>query len=131
MTKPFKKFSCGGAFLILLLTVSGCVPLIIGAAAGAGGITYVKGALVKNVDYSVEQVHKAALAALKDLELFVMEDELNRHSSVIKAEYEDGQSVQVNIDALTERSSKITIRVGIFGDQEESRTILSAVEKRL
>lgn len=114
-----------------LMTMSGCIPLLIGAVAGAGGFSYVKGALVKNVDHTVSKVHKAGLAALKKLDLFVTADELNRRSAFIRAEYENGQKIQIFINALTERSSKITIRIGTFGNQEQSQMILNAIEKKL
>lgn len=114
-----------------LTAMVGCVPLLIGAAVGAGGMTYVKGSLVHNVDNTVDEANKASLKALKDLEFFIISDELNKHSSIIKAEYEDGRGVSVFIDALTERSSKITIRIGIFGDPDESQAILNAILKGL
>lgn len=114
-----------------LVTMSGCIPLLIGAAAGVGGISYAKGALIKNVDHTVSKVHKAGLAALKKLNLFVTTDELNKRSALIRAEYENGQKIQIFIDALTERSSKITIRIGTFGNQEQSQIILNAIQKKL
>ena len=114
-----------------LMTMSGCIPLLIGAVAGAGGLSYAKGALVKNVDHTVREIHKAGLAALKKLNLFVTADELNKHSALIRAEYENGQKIQILIDALTERSSKITIRIGTFGNQEQSQVILNAIQKKL
>jgi len=131
MTRQFQKFAFGFTLVFSLMATAGCVPLLIGAAAGAGGITYAKGALVRNMDESVAELHKASLAAFKDLKFFVVSDELNKHSAVIKAEYEDGQKIQVNVDALTEFVSKITIRVGIIGDQEESQAIFNAIQKRL
>ena len=119
--------------MLVFLTVatSGCIPLLIGAAAGAGGVAYVKGALVQNMDETVEDIHQATLDALKGLGIFVTADELNRHSAKIKAEYEDGKKVDITIDAITEYVSKITIRVGLVGDQEDSRLILNAIEKEL
>lgn len=125
--KPFQKYSLSVLCVFSLMTMIGCVPLIIGAAAGAGSMIYIKGSLVRNVDHTVARVNKASVAALKDLGLFVMSDELNKRSSVIKAEYEDGKSVSVFIDALTERSSKITIRIGVFGDQDRSQGILNVI----
>ena len=114
-----------------MTVASGCVPLLIGAAVGAGGVAYVKGALVHNIDEPVEDIHKASLAAFKGLNLFVASDELNRHSAVIKAEYEDGKKIDIKIDAITEFVSKVTIRIGVIGDQEDSRLILNAIEKKL
>ncbi len=116
---------------LMLVSQSGCVALLVGAAAGAGGIAYIKGTLEKNFDRPVKRAHKATLAALKDLKLVIKEEELNQHSSKIKAEYPDETKVYIDITALTEKSSTIKIRVGIFGDQDKSQMILNAVMKRL
>jgi len=129
--KLFHKWSLNILCIFSLMTMAGCVPLLIGAAAGVGGMTFVKGKLVHNVDHTVSQANKASLKALKDLDLFVTSDELNKRSSVIKAEYESGKKISIFIDALTERSSKITIRIGTFGDHEKSQAILNAILKRL
>jgi len=129
--KPFQKYSLNILCIFSLVTMIGCVPLLLGAIAGAGSITYVRGALVKNVDHTVKEVNKATIDALKDMDFFVISDELNKRSSIIKAEYEGGEKVQIMIDALTERSSKITIRIGTFGDHEESQTILNGIEREL
>ena len=129
--RQFLKGILYGFFSFFLMVSTGCVPLLLGAVAGAGGMTYVKGALIKNVEYDVKKVHKASLSAVKELDLFVLSDELNKHSAIIKAEYDDGRSVRVIIDALTEYVSKITIRIGVFGDQEEARFILNAIESKL
>lgn len=131
MIRLLRQLSLGIMAVVFLTSATGCVPLLIGAAAGAGGIAYVKGALVENIDETVEDIHQASLAALKDLGLFVTSDELNRHSVLINAEYEDGKKVVIKVDAITEYVSKITIRVGVVGDQEDSRLILNAIEKRL
>ena len=105
--------------------------LVIGAALGAGGVSYARGALIRNVDEQVDDIHSAALDAIKDLKLFVTEEEVGKRSVAIKAEYSDGRKVRIFIDALTEYASKITIRVGNFGNQDESQKILSAIEKNL
>ena len=56
MIGKFKKFSFGMMTVCLLLATSGCIPLLIGAAAGVGSIAYVKGALVQNIDEPVENL---------------------------------------------------------------------------
>ena len=129
--KLFRKLSLNILCIFSLMAMVGCIPLLIGAVAGVGGMTFVKGKLIHNVDHTVSQVNKASLKALKDLHLFVTSDELNKRSSVIKAEYESGKNISVFIDALTERSSRITIRIGTFGDPEKSQAILNAILKKL
>jgi len=129
--KQYQKISLNCICILFLMTMVGCVPLFIGAAAGAGGVSYVRGALVRNIDERVKPMHKAVLAALKDLNYFVSADELNKHSAYIKAEYKDGKKIRIHIDALSEYVSKITIRVGSFGNQEKSLLIMNAIEKKL
>lgn len=127
------KQKLGALMVIVSLAMgcSGCVALLVGAAAGAGGVAYVQGGLEKNVDHSVAQAYKASLAALKSLDMFVTSKEQDPHSAKIKAEASDGKSVTIDIESLTERSSKIKIRVGIMGDQERSQIILNAIQRRL
>lgn len=131
MIDLLKKMYLGIMLVFIVTATSGCFALLLGAAAGAGGVVYVKGGLVQNVDETVEDIHKASLAAVKDLGLFLTADELNRHSAQIKAEYGDGKKVNIKIDAITEFVSKITVRVGLIGNQEDSRLILNAIEKKL
>lgn len=117
--------------LTVLLACAGCVPLLIGAAAGAGGMTYVKGVLKQNVDHDLETVHKATLKALKNLKMFISSDELNKRDAVVKAEFDDGKEAKIFLDAITEHATKISVRVGFFGDQGASQVIMSAILKEL
>jgi hypothetical protein len=129
--RPYRKFRLGIISACLLMAISGCVPLAIGLVAGAGGIAYIKGSSVKNIDENIETVHKASLVALKEINALVTVDELNRHSVLIKAENADGQKIQITVDALTEYVSKVSVRVGTVGDPEESRMIISMIEENL
>lgn len=132
MLKCFKNyFVLFVSLLFLVVTLSGCVPLIIGAAAGAGGVSYIKGSLERNFDKSVEDVHEACLAGLKDLELFITSDELNLHSATIKFEFESGKKGSIGMQAITELSSKLKIRIGIMGDQTKSQMIMNAIQRNL
>ena len=76
-----KSLSFNIIILVSCLTLSGCVPLVIGAAAGAGGMAFMKGKLEKNFDLKVDQLHQTTLETLKELNLFVKTDELNVHSA--------------------------------------------------
>ena len=116
---------------LFVFSQSGCFALVVGAAAGAGGFAYVEGDLEKNVDESLKTAHKASLAGLKDLKMFIVKDELKLDSSVIKAQNSDGKDITINIKALTEHASKIRVRVGIFGDEAESVKVLNAIQRRM
>src|SRR3990167_5110932 len=116
MSRYFKSFSLGIVLLGAVITSSGCA-LLFGAAAGAGGFAYVKGDLQKNFDYPLDRLHKACTRALRDLKAIVSSDETDKHSSKIKFTLEGDKTGEINIKALTEKASKLSIRIGIFGDE--------------
>ena len=130
MFSNFRRTIALAALGMMILSTAGCVPLLVGAAAGAG-IAYVKGTLEANFDRPVKTVHKASVAALKVLKLEIKDEDVSQHSSEIKAEYQDGIKVNIKTEALTEHTSKISIRIGVFGDQTKSEMILDAIKKRL
>ena len=76
-------------------------------------------------------VHTATLAALKELELPVIEDKKDQMSAKIESRFADGKTVWIDIDAVTNDSSKVTIRVGTFGDEVRSRKILDRIHHHL
>ena len=131
MKSYFKKISLLAVVVAAGVSLSGCIPLLVGAAAGAGGIAYIKGTLEQNLDASVEKVHKATLAALKGLKLSITKEELSLHDSKIQAEYPDNTKINIDSTSLTEQSSTIKIRVGVFGDQQKSEVILNAIRKKI
>ena len=131
MRRQLKNLSLGVMVVLAVAALSGCVAFAVGAAAGAGGYGYVKGSLQKNYDNTVTELHKASLKALKALDIEKSDEELNRHSSYIKGMYQNDKKVKVTITALTEKSSKLEIRVGLFGDKSLSEMILSDIEKNL
>jgi len=125
-----KKLMLGLCFMSLLLCSSGCV-LLLGATAGAGSYAFVKGKLEQNFAYPIKKVHQASLKALKDLDIMITDDDIGFHEAKILAEYDDGKSLRLDIEALTEMNAKVRIRVGVFGDEMRSREVLNAIEKQL
>ena len=113
------------------LTTSGCVPLLIGAAAGAGGVVWVKGSLEQNFDNTVDQLHRASLAGLRDIKCTVRTNQIRKHLAKINFEFDDGQKGSINIKALTERSAQLKIRVGVLGDETKSHIVLNAILRHL
>lgn len=129
-----KQFSAIGLAVMLLgavLTTGGCVPLLIGAAAGAGGVAWIKGGLEQNFDKTVDQLHRASVAGLKDIKCVVRSDQVRKHLAKIEFEFDDGQKGTIHIKALTERSAELKIRVGVLGDETKSHIILNAILKHL
>lgn len=117
--------------IIALMTTAGCIPLLIGAAAGAGGVAWAKGSLEQNFDKTVDQLHRASLGGLRDIKCAVSSDQIRKHLAKIKFKFDDGQEGTINIKAMTERSSQLKIRVGVLGDETKSHIVLNAILRHL
>jgi len=131
MKKIFLQCAPGFFTIALLLNVVGCVPLVIGAAAGVGGYAWIQGELVQDISTSAEKLHRATTRAMRDLKFAVYEDRGDRISAKVIAKFADGTDVKIYINAKTEYLAGIKIRVGILGDKEKSETILNAIKRRL
>ncbi len=110
----------------------GCVAAIVGgAAAGAGTVIYVKGQIEDTVNASTTDVYRATLAALKDLQMPIVGDEHDGLTLELKSRFADGKTTWIKVSSISAVSSKITIRVGTFGDEYRSRTLLTQIERNL
>jgi len=110
---------------------TGCVALVVGTGAGAAGTVYVMGKLEERVEASVPQVQKAAVAGLKDLDLPIQKNKGDKLSAQIESETADEQTIWVKVNFVTESLSELTIRVGLTGDEQQSREILRAIKQHL
>ncbi len=119
------------SFAVLAIQLSGCAALLLGGAAGAGSVVYVKGQLKEDMNASVPSVYAASISALKELNLPITEDKHDNLSAKVKSRFADGQDVWIDVEYLSVESSKLTIRVGVMGDERKSRQILDAVHRHL
>lgn len=119
------------ALLALYLFSTGCVPLIVGAAAGGTGYAWYKGELEETLPVSVSRMHQAAKAGLKDLEITVLQDHSDKLRSEIKAVMADGTKVSVEGESMGNSTTKLSIRVGYIGDKNLSLRIRDAIKKHL
>lgn len=113
--------------------MSGCAVALFGAGAGAGvaGATYVMGKLEDEINAPVSKVQRAAVAALKSLELPVDKQRGDKLAAELESETADQKKVWISITSLTSSRSKVVIRVGLLGDEARSRQILQAIHMRL
>ena len=116
--------------LAIIASTSGCL-LLVGAGAGAGSAAYYMGKLEDEVNAPVDDVHDAAIEGLKDLEMPVLKDQGDKLSGKVESVTADDRNVWIYIDSLTPSRSKITIRVGLIGDEVRSQQILKAIRDSL
>jgi len=107
------------------------VALVVGAAGGAAGAVYVMGKLTEELGYDVPAVHEAALAAMKELELKLSEDRADKLSAHLESEFADRAHVWIDLESMADLQTRVTIRVGLTGDESRSKKILATIKQHL
>ena len=126
-----KKFCLSLCLAVMVISSSGCIALIVGAAAGAGSIIWIKGKLAQDFNVPLDKTYNATITAIKKLELQILVDRKDKFSAKIESKFADGANVWVDLEYLTVKSSKVSVRVGTLGDEARSRQIMSMIEKYL
>lgn len=129
-----KRFTSVGTifmFIIIAAQLTGCAAVVVGGAAGAGTVVYVKGELHEDINAPATRVHHASVLALRELELPVIENNHDRQSAKMKSKFSSGEDIWIDIESVTAESSKVTIRVGLMGDENKARIILDKIHRNL
>ena len=117
--------------LSLLPLISGCAVAVAGAAVGAGTYAYVRGELQSAVDQNFNKTVEATRAALKDLEFA----KISEKKDAIDAEFiyrtALDKKVNVKLSKVTEKSTKVRIRIDLLGDESLSIIILEKIKANL
>ncbi len=123
--------SFAAVVLIASLLASGCVPLVIGAGAGAAGMTWYRGKLEDNLAVPIQKAHAAFMAGLKDLKIQVDEDKADNLVGHIVGRLASGDPVNIDFKSISSNTTQVTIRVGLFGNKEYAERILEAARAYL
>ncbi len=112
------------------LSLSGCW-FALGGAAGGGTAIYFKGRLQENIGRNMHTVHDAARSALNRLELPILKEEKKVDSTSFESKYPDGTNVWINTKYISANSTRVTIRVGLVGNETRSRQIWDEIRRQL
>lgn len=112
-----------------LFLCSGCI--IAAAAAGAAGVLYAKGDLEAELAAPPQEVADAAESALFHMGIEVDSSEANDLDGRIVAHNASGDEILIKLEAEGTNSTRISIRVGTFGDESQSHRVLRAIEDEL
>jgi hypothetical protein len=113
-----------------LVLTSGCFLVAVGAAgaAGAGTVAYVRGELDVTLGKTYEQVVNASNRALVQLEFARVSERKDAFSALLTARTAEDKKIEVKLTKEGDSLTKVTIRVGVFGDETMSRAILEKIE---
>ncbi|UCE98937.1 MAG: DUF3568 family protein [Planctomycetota bacterium] len=120
-------------FLILLLagtavTAQSCATIKAGAA---GTMAYVRGELRTVEPRDISVVYAATGKAIKELELSVTEKTKDAMSAKVVARDSEYKKITIKLSATAEDTTKLSIRVGMFGDERKSRLIYGRIKEHL
>lgn len=121
--------------LILLLVstaalLQGCVAVAVGAGA-AGTVAYIRGDLEAIESKSIDTVYEATLKAMEQLELSVSKKTKDAMSAEVVAHDSQDKKITIILSATAEGSTKLSIRIGVFGSETKSRLIYDQIKKNL
>ena len=125
----------GQVFLVLLLSgaavlAQGCVVAAVGAGA-AGTVAYVRGDLETVETVGLDALYKASLEALDKLELAVIQKAKDAMTAEIISRDVEDKKIRIKLTSTAEGMTKLSIRIGMFGDETKSRLIYEAIKKEL
>ncbi len=115
---------CTGALL-----VNGCAVVLVGA--GAGTVAYIKGSLEAVVKDDVDAVYEASLKALDQLEIAPAEKQKDALAARIVARNAQDKKITIKLKAAENDLTKISIKIGFFGDRSQSQAIYDKIKDNL
>ncbi|HWG47584.1 MAG TPA: DUF3568 family protein [Gemmataceae bacterium] len=123
----------------LAILQGGCLLALAGVGAGAAatGYLYAKGRIYRDYPASLPDVRNAVRAALLDLHFLIFTEEAKDGKAFLVTKTTNGKKVRVYLDCLASPIpaeglvTRVSIRVGAFGDENVSMHILDQVAWRL
>jgi hypothetical protein len=116
--------------VILAASLSGCVAVVAGAA-GAGAVAYARGRLDAPLEADYDRAVRAANQAIKQLEFAKVSEKKDALEAILVARTAADRKVDIKVFKVSDQTSKVQIRVGFFGDETLSLTILDKIKINL
>jgi hypothetical protein len=110
--------------------LTGCVAVVAAGAAGTG-VAWYSGHLEANLDQNLDAVFAASQKALNQLEFANISNKKSSVDAQLVSRTALDKKVEVTLEKVTDRSTKVIIRVGVFGDETLSMSILDKIKAAL
>ncbi|WP_320008887.1 DUF3568 family protein [Maridesulfovibrio sp.] len=110
------------------VAVTGCAAVVLGGAAAGGTYVYVTGQAKQKFNSDLGSTYKAALKGCESLGLKIVEHKKRLSEASIKAVDVD-KDVYIDLAYVSTKVTEVSVRYGLFGDEDASREILKAINK--
>lgn len=117
----------------LLFFTSGCAAVLVGAGAGAGVYTWVKGELGRAYPNTFKETQIAVFDSLAAFSITIDEKTETPSTLSLKASLPDGTPISIKISTKTYNLTEVFVRCGRVGywDRDTAEQIHVAILKRL
>ena len=103
---------------LLLLGVwwlTGCVAVIIGAGAGVGTYTYIKGELKRPYQAKFDKTLQVCIDILDDLNQPTIDKTTDGEKTTIRSKRKDGTNQTIDITIISTDQTQVSVRTGVVG----------------
>lgn len=110
----------------VVIGLSGCAAVIaagVGVGVGFGTYKYVEGNLQRDYIGPPDTLWEATLTAIDDLRVASEVKERDYFGGLIKGIMHDGTKITIKMKRLTDNSTEVGVRVGLFGNVKQSELI--------
>jgi len=110
----------------LMMGVSGCAAVIaagVGVGVGFGTYKYLEGNLQRDYIGPPDKLWQATLTAMDKLQVASEVQERDYFGGLVKGIMHDGTKITIKMKRLTDNSTEVGVRVGVFGEMKRSEVI--------
>ncbi|QJB55969.1 DUF3568 domain-containing protein [Pseudodesulfovibrio sp. zrk46] len=115
---------------VFLMSVAGCGAVIVGGGAALGTYAYVNGDAVGSYDSSLDNAYAASKAACSELGIPIVKERKDNSEARIQGKM-GGDTVTIALELVGMDITEISVRVGLFGQEDAARRIHNAITSRL
>lgn len=123
-----RGFSKYVVFVCMMLTLCGCTkPTLIGTDAAV----YSGGNLYAVAGKDLDSVYAATLAAMKQLEIEIAEQNKDVFYAKVVGKIADGKKITIRLEPGADKGTEIRIKTSTLGNEERSRVIYKKIQENL
>jgi len=118
--------------LAALALTSGCLALVVGAAAGAGAtVAYTNGTLEGWLDAGFDRSLAATGKAVEQLGFVKIGENRDDVSTTVIARTAADKKIEIKLSHAGDRLTQVRIRAGLLGDKDLSQAVLGKIKGAL
>jgi hypothetical protein len=116
--------------LSLVFALYGCGAIVAGGAAAGATYVYTEGWVERNYNAGLDTSYNAAMEAVKDMDMTIVENTKDVGSAEIKSQKCD-QDYWIKMDMKGKNLTAISVRAGLTGDKQASERIHEQIQEAL